>query len=359
MPTLMACTHSTSDPASRFRVIQWIPHLGRAGWQVSLRPNRPQRYWRSSIRNPLLARLQTRAAVLLRRAARLRDIAHASRYDVVLVNRDLLGGKVHYEQRLLRQNRNVVFDFDDAIFLAGKRTHAEWICRNAAWVTAGNEVLAGFARGVTERVTVLPTVIEVERYGVIRRPSATPPLRVGWCGSDLSIRETLTPFLPVLARLQRALGFELVIVSRPRPELPDLGLRWRFVEWSEKLETELANHLDVGIMPLADNEFERGKCGCKLLQYMASSLPAVASPVGINAHLLDQGRGFLAVTEREWADALSALMLRPELRQELGAAGRRFVEQEYSLRGWLPILLEVLSRVAAGENAGVALAGSS
>ena len=350
MPTLMACTHSTSDPASRFRVIQWIPHLERAGWQVSLRPNRPQRYWRSSSGNAALARLQTQAAVLLRRAARLRDIAHASRYDAVLVSRDLLAGKVRYEQRLLRRNPRVVFDFDDAIFLGGKRPHAEWTCRNAAWVTAGSEVLARFARGVTERVTVLPTVIEVERYRQIRPLPAASPVRVGWCGSDLSIRQTLVPFLPVLARLQRALGFDFVVVTRPRPELAEPGLRWRFVEWSEDVETMLASHLDVGIMPLADTELERGKCGCKLLQYMASGLPAVASPVGVNTHLLGQERGFLATTEEEWGEAFSALAACPDLRERLGAAGRRFVEREYSLTVWLPVLLAVLAGVAAGES---------
>ena len=350
MPTLMACTHSTTDPASRFRVIQWIPHLERAGWRVSLRPNRPQRYWRSSLRSGLFARLHTRAAVLLRRAARLRDIADAGRHDAVLISRDLLAGLVDFEQRLLRRNRRVVYDFDDATFVGGKRAHAEWICRHAAWVTAGNAFLAAFARGVTERVTVLPTVVEVDRYRPARPPSSGLPMRVGWCGSDLSIRQTLVPFLPALARLQRALAFDVVVVTRPRPELGVPDLRWRFVEWSEDVETRLASHFDVGIMPLADGEIERGKCGCKLLQYMASGLPAVASPVGVNSHILDGGRGFLAETEDEWGEALATLATHPELRDRLGVAGRSFVAREYSLAAWLPVLLQLLAQVAGGDD---------
>jgi len=352
MPTLMACTHSTVDPASRFRVIQWIPALESAGWRVTLRPNRPERYRRTLFRTAVLAGIERRAVVLLRQAARWRDITGASRHDVVLVSRDLLAGEVSWERRLLARNPRVVFDFDDAIYLGGKRPHAEWICRRAARVTAGSQVLAEFARGAGGRVTVLPTVVDVERYGVWRQPPAAPPVRVGWCGSDLSIRETLFPFLPVLARLQRGLGFELVIVTGPRPELPDHGLSWRFVEWSEEIEGELADHFDIGIMPLADTEIERGKCGCKLLQYMASSLPAVASPVGVNTTLLGDGRGLLAVGEREWAEALSTLLARPELRQRLGAAGRAFVEREYSLARWLPVLLDVLARVAAENGRG-------
>jgi hypothetical protein len=104
---------------------------------------------------------------------------------------------------------------------------------------------------------------------------------------------------------------------------------------------------DIGIMPLVDEPFQRGKCGCKILQYMSASLPVVASPVGINAELVGHGyRGFLASRKEEWREALTALIAAPELRREMGQAGRAFVEQHYSVRAWFPRLLSIIENVA-------------
>jgi len=244
-----------------------------------------------------------------------------------------------------------VFDFDDAIHLGGKEAHVARICARAAWVTAGNEHLADFARRHTDRVTVLPTVVDTDAYAVRaehERPGVR--VRVGWLGSDRSIGETLVPHLGLLARLRDALGFELVVVSKPRPDLPAAVGPWRFVEWSPEVETRLAELFDVGIMPLLDDPFQRGKCGCKLLQYMAAGLPAVASPVGVNAHLLADGRGLLAAGEGEWRAALAALVADAGLRGALGRAGRAFVERRYALREWFPVLEEILARVASGGD---------
>ncbi len=347
MRRLLACTHSTFDPASRFRIAQFVPHLARAGWQVTLRPNRPNRERRPRWPVPVLRRPRGWVRSAVRRASRARDVRDAQRFDAVFVNRDLLGLDLRCERALLARNPRVVFDFDDAIFLGDKAAHAEWMCRHAAWVTAGNDYLADFARRFTDRVTVLPTVVDVDRYAL---PVHDPPrarVRVGWCGSPLSIQETLVPHLPMLARLQAALDFELVVMTRPRPRLPDCGLTWRYVRWSPGKETRLAAHLDVGVMPLVDDEFQRGKCGLKLLQYMAAGVPAVASPVGVNTRIVRHGeRGFLATTEREWHAALAPLVADAALRRAIGMAGRRHCEREYSLARWLPTLVDVLDRVA-------------
>ncbi len=283
----------------------------------------------------------------MRRINRLKDIRDARSFDVVLVNRDLLGGKVFYEKRLFCSNSRVIFDFDDVIFLGQKEAHIGWICRNAAWVTAGNAYLAQFASRFTDRITVLPTVLEVDRYRVKEHVHADEPPWVGWCGSDRSIRETLFPFAGMFAELQRRLGFEFVIITKPKPELPDSGLHWHYVEWSEDIETELAFHMDIGVMPLIPDEFQKGKCGCKILQYMAAGIPAVASPVGVNTHLINHGRGgFLAETAGDWYRALRRLMSDHSLRREFGSSGRTYVEREYALKVWLPLLLELLERVS-------------
>jgi glycosyltransferase involved in cell wall biosynthesis len=225
--------------------------------------------------------------------------------------------------------------------------HIGWVCRNAAWVTVGNEYLARFARRFTDKVTVLPTVIETDRYLRKAGFSGARPFRVGWCGSDLSIRQTLFPYLGMLARLQARLGFKFIIMTRPKPLLPDTTLQWDYSEWSATAETQIADCFDAGIMPLTDDEYQQGKCGCKILQYMTAGLPAIASPVGINTRLIEHGqRGFLAESEEEWFQAIQSLMLDSALCRKFSAAGRTFVETEYSLQVWLPVLLKLLEKVS-------------
>ena len=350
---VLGLTQSATDPASRFRFVQFMPHLERAGWQVEHRPNRPDREWRSHL-NPRAARaVHYRLGRGLMRLSRFRDVEAAGGYDVVFVNRDLAGAGSFLERRLLQRNPRVVFDFDDAIFV-GPRNEAliRWLCANAAWVTPGNEYLAEWAGNFTDRVTVLPTVIDTERYA--SREAVDPPgelVRVGWSGSDSSIGVTLLPYLDLLARLQAALPFDLVVVSNTRPQLPTRGLRWSFRPWSPSAEGRIGEWFDIGIMPLLDNEFQRGKCGLKLLQYMAAGLPAVASPVGVNARIVQHGMtGYLASAPDDWGAALEALIRSPEARARMGAAGRSRCEEHFSVRRWLPELMAVLSR-AAGAGA--------
>ena len=181
---LLALAHTAGDPAARFRIGQYIPYLERAGWRVSLRTNRPARPWQSPVRNPALRAVHQRLGVWRRRVNRLRDLRSAADFDVVFLNRDVLESDIRYERYLLRRNPRLIFDFDDAIFLDGKEAHAAWVCRRAAWVTAGNADLADFARRFTDRVTVLPTVIDTDAYAQAGVRPAGGPFRVGWCGSD-------------------------------------------------------------------------------------------------------------------------------------------------------------------------------
>ena len=280
MPSLMACSHSRDDPASRFRVMQYLPLFEAAGWTVSHRPNRPSRYWKPAAPVRLLRSIQRKVAVAARRSNRRRDIRDAASYDLVFLNRDLQEGELAWEKRLFASSPRVVFDYDDAIFLGEKRhQHVAWVCARAAWVIAGNEYLATFARRFTDRVTVVPTVVASERYALhplcgCAKPEQTNHgknrLRVGWLGSDLSIRQTLFAHWEIFGRIQRALDFDLVICSRPRPVPPSDSVRWSFLEWSPATEEQIGYHIDIGIMPLVDDEFQRGKCGLKLLQYMAA-----------------------------------------------------------------------------------------
>jgi len=136
------------------------------------------------------------------------------------------------------------------------------------------------------------------------------------------------------------------VITNTRPRLNVPGLRWSFVPWRAEDEPHLSKQFDIGIMPLRDDAFQRGKCGLKLLQYMAAGLPTVASPVGVNESIVRHGTtGVHAKTEADWHDALSTLIRDHDLRATMGRAGRQRCEEEYSIRRWLPVLLDILGKV--------------
>ena len=342
MPNLLAITHSTFDPASRFRVMQLLPYFRSAGWVTSHRPIRPSLYWKSPFRNANLS-LAARVAVDVRRRVTVRrSCTLAGRHDVVLVNRELPMGA----ELLFRRNPRVIFDFDDALYLGLMPEHFAFMCRNAACTIAGNEVLAAQARLHSRRVKVVPTLIDTDAY-LVKEPE--PPgglVRVAWLGSDYSIRETLHPHLDMLARAQAITPFRLVVISRPRPAIAHPTLDWTFLEWSPQVEREVSRHAEIGIMPLQDTPYQQAKCGLKLLEYLAAGLPAIASPVGVNRDILQQsGAGRAASTADEWARALADLCADRALRAQLGARGRSFCQAHYSVAAWLPTWLAILEEV--------------
>jgi glycosyltransferase involved in cell wall biosynthesis len=201
-------------------------------------------------------------------------------------------------------------------------------------------------------VTVVPTVIDTDRYAIAAQRAADAPVRVGWSGSDQSIAAALFPFLPMLEALQEKLGFEFIVITNTRPVLPVSRLRFTFVPWKAEEEGELGRHMDVGLMPLVDDPFQRGKCGLKLLQYMAAGLPTVASPVGVNAEIvIKRETGFLARCEEDWGAALAELVHSANLRQSMGRHGRRRCDEHYSIRRWLPELIKILTRAASSGPA--------
>jgi hypothetical protein len=289
--------------------------------------------------------LHYRAGRLLMRLNRYRDLSDAGEFDVVFTNRDLAGPGLILEKRLYRKNPRIVYDFDDSLFIGPNTAAVAWMCAHAAWVTPGNEYLAEFARRYTDRVTVIPTIIDTDAYEP-RTNGDNGHVRIGWSGSDQSIRTTLFPRLPMLERLQADVPFELVVITNTRPTLPAANLRWSFVPWRAADEPALSHQFDIGIMPLEDDAIQRGKCGLKLLQYMAAGLPTVASPVGVNAVIIQPGvTGFAARTEPEWRDALVSLIRDAGQRARLGHAARQRCVQDYSIRRWLPELLAIFDRV--------------
>jgi len=286
---------------------------------------------------------------VMMKSNRWRDVRNAAGADAVFVNRDLAGGGLFFEKRLLKNNPRVVFDFDDAIYIGKNERAIRWMCEHAAWVTPGNPFLSEFVRQHTDRFTIVPTVVDTERYVTWTRDGNRDrgPVRIGWSGSDRSIQSTLFQHLEMLKNLQKKLNFEFVVVTNTEPHLPVSDFRWKFYPWNEADEYRIGSIMDVGLMPLLDQEFQRGKCGLKLLQYMAAGIPTVASPVGVNREITLEGKtGFLASTEKEWEEALAQLVQSVDLRASMGCTGRKVCEEHWSIKRWLPELNQILRKVA-------------
>ncbi len=287
---------------------------------------------------------------------RLKDALAARRYDLVLVHRESLPvGPAWFERLLQGTSVPYAFDFDDAIYLpaaseanrrlawlksAGKTAR---VIRGASLVLAGNQHLADWAQRHATEVVVIPTTVDTNLYRPVARPPQTP-LCVGWSGSPPTIAH-LRLIESVLRKLQHERGVRIRVIGDGSYGLD--GATVEALDWEARSEVADLRQIDIGIMPLPDDEWSRGKCGLKALQYMALGIPTVLSPVGVNNEIAQGGAAILAGTEREWCEALEALIDDISLRERVGQAGRARVERHYSLKATLA-RWEAALRAAAG-----------
>jgi glycosyltransferase involved in cell wall biosynthesis len=281
-------------------------------------------------------------------------------YDLVWIEKELFPFLPAWGERMLRLLKTpYAVDYDDAVFhtydthpsalvrrlLVKKIDH---VMQHAALVTAGNYYLVERARSAgAARVEYLPTVIDLDRYPT---PTAAPrdasePVTIGWIGSPSTVRY-LERVASVLRRIAGEMNVRIVVVGAKAGALPN-GLA-EYKEWSEDTEVAQVTRFDIGIMPLEDSPWERGKCGYKLIQYMACGKPVVASPVGINKDIVVHGgNGFLATSQAEWEHYLKVLVSDAGMRREMGSLGRRIVEERYCIQKTAPMLAAWLTQCTA------------
>jgi len=217
------------------------------------------------------------------------------------------------------------------------------MCKSAL-VIVGNSYLAEYAtQAGARRVETLPTVVDLDKF-ILKADTKSKGFTIGWIGTP-NTAKFITMIKPVLITLCSNRDTRLVLVGSGSIELD--GVTAEIRTWSEKTEVSDIMSFDVGVMPLYDRPLERGKCGYKLIQYMACSKPVVASPVGVNSEIVLHGvNGFLAASQDEWLDALRRLRMDKDERESLGKAGRRLVEDRYCLQVTAPRLLELLREAA-------------
>lgn len=353
---MMLPRYDAEGASSRLRTYQYMDALKDSGIDVEVYPLLGDGYVSS-----LYAQKVSSFAVARSYSRRLRRILSASRYDAVWVEKEMLPWvPAWFEHVLLSQRVPVVVDYDDALFhrydqhparsiraLYGRKI--DKVMSNADLVTAGNEYLLSRATTAgAKRVEWLPTVIDLERYPLPKPRPQAEKVVVGWIGSPATAH-----YLREIASALHELGTRHSLHCVAIGARPDqvAGTPFEARIWSEASEVDALSEIDIGVMPLVDGEWERGKCGYKLIQYMAVGRPVVASPVGVNSSIVHVGaNGYLADTTEQWIAALGRLIADPELRTKLGSTGRLQVERIYSLQAQAPRLARMLRSLQAGDR---------
>lgn len=357
MNVLFVLPYPIEAPSTRYRVYQYLPYLAANGINavVSRFIDSSAFFWR--LYRP--GGVVTKATYFARRTLhRLLDLTRVRQFDAIFIQREALPiGPAFFETLTARLGCPIIYDFDDAIYLPRASAANRWvswlkqpaktaeIIRRSQRIIVGNRVLYDYARQYNEAVTVIPSSIDMAAYPIRpHQPAQADEVTLGWVGSGSNL-EYLHDLAPALRQLSQNHTIRIEVVGG-KIELAGLTVHCR--PWQLKNEISDLHGFDIGLMPLPDTPWTRGKGGFKAIQYMGVGLPVVASPVGINTEIIQHGvNGLLASSTEEWVAALTHLVEDARLRRRLGQAGRATVAAHYSTQVNGPRLLQVLQSVAA------------
>lgn len=339
--------------STRYRFCQYLPYLQEQGMEVTEAPLLDDHYLRT-----FYATGQQRSLSYLIKAyaKRLAHLLHSSSYDLIWIQMEMLPWIPNWIERALVGSKTpCLVDYDDAWFHCYDhhpsllvrqilKKKIDRLMKRAALVVAGNEYIAVRAQEArAPRVEILPTVIDLEAYPLVPLPQ-NEHFTIGWIGSPPTSHH-LKSIHTALRTICQEGKTQVVTIGDESLQLEGVNLIAK--PWDERTEVSEVQHFDLGIMPLVDSVFERGKCGFKLIQYMACARPVVASPVGINQQLVQNGEnGFQATTTEEWLTAFRSIRDQVEIRHQFGQAGRQQVEKSYCLQVTAPKLAKLLREAA-------------
>jgi glycosyltransferase involved in cell wall biosynthesis len=340
MIRVAALTSGRHVPSSRFRIRQFIAPLATHGIVVAESWPLISKYFPS----PRFARGVVGWAKV---ATRLPGIVSARRSDVTWLGRELVPRRRTAEHLAGRVR---LFDVDDAIWLTARTSFSEEIVAECYGLIAGNHFIADHYRDVARRIWVVPTCVDTREWSP---PAGRDPHRwtVGWTGTSSNLEYLTSLDEPIAAFLSRYARAELLVVCDRKPRFRWIPpARWRFMRWSPSIERAAVQQMNVGLMPLPDTAWARGKCGFKLLLYMATGIPVIASPIGVNDLLLKAAPvGAPAIAPEEWTVALTRLIEDPDGARSAGVAGRRLVEERYSVAANVGRLADIFREAARNE----------
>lgn len=344
-------------PSQRFRFEQYLSLLRESGYILECQSFLSESGWHVLYTKGNLIRKFLAVANGFARRIKL-FAGPLQRASFVFIHREIAPvGPPVLEWLIARVfGKKIIYDFDDSIWLPNTSeenklaSRLKWhskvssICRWSHCVSAGNAYLAQFAKAYNSNVVINPTTIDSVRLNTIPvKPGKRDgdPVIIGWTGTHSTLKY-LVNFEPVMLSLEKAYGdrVRFVVIADRNPNLSISQLD--FIQWSKEKEMEDLNRLDIGVMPLEDDPWSQGKCGLKALQYMSLGIPTVASPVGVNEEIIQDGEhGYLCTTNDQWIDRLTLLINDPGLRKQIGDAGRRRVLATYSTVSNGPVFLSL------------------
>lgn len=352
MKILFFTKYSRKGASSRYRTFQYLDYLRSHGIKADVFPLLGDEYLERLYAGHRIPRHYLFGLFL----QRIRDLFRVCKYDVVVVEKELLPHAPPVLEYVLHWlNPNIIADYDDAIFANYQNNpllkhKIPTVLRLSKAINVGNHHLADYARKFNSNVNLIPTVVDLDKYN----PKGSYEISadkvvIGWIGTPITSKY-LSEVQVALSNLSQEYSITFRCIGAA-PDFTMEGIEVENIKWEEATEVENILTFAIGIMPLTDDPFSRGKCGLKLIQYMACGIPSIASPVGANKDIICNGEnGLLAGSEEEWVDQITLLIQDRHLRKQMGMKARRTVIDKYSLQVVAPKLLAIYERVAQGAR---------
>jgi len=348
----VAPLYKDRSPSQRFRFEQYLEFLENNNFQVSfsnlITPKTDKVFYSSGntiIKVLLFVKFVFKRAI---------DLIKLKKYEIIFVQREAFFTGITFFERKFSKKSNLIFDFDDSIWLpnvSNANKKFEWlknydktktIISYAKTVIAGNKYLADYARQFNNNVKIIPTTINTDYHINKQKNKDKDRICIGWTGTSTTVQHfelTVSVLEKIKNKYRDLVYFKLI----GEENYTNQKLNLKGTKWCLETEIDDLSEINIGIMPLPDDEWAKGKCGLKGLQYMALEIPTIMSPVGVNTEIIKDGvNGFLAKTEQEWFNKLSLLIESEALRMQLGKAGRQTVVEKYSVEANKQKYLEVL-----------------
>ncbi|MBI1837976.1 MAG: glycosyltransferase family 4 protein [Flavobacteriia bacterium] len=332
------------SPSQRFRFEQYLDILIENDFEYSLNSFYSEKTW--EILHWEGHTFSKISRVLKAFIVRFYQVFKAIKYDYVFIHREVAPVGPPFLEWILAKlfRKKIIYDFDDAIWLPNYSeantkfqklkcySKVNGIMKMAAKISVGNQYLAEYARQFNENVKINPTTIDTENYHnpkFYKHFEFQEKIVVGWTGTHTTAKY-LDFLVPIIEKLTIEFDFEFCVISNEEPtfQMPNL----KFIKWEKDTEIEDLMQFTIGVMPLTDDQWAKGKCGFKALQYMALGIPAIASPIGVNNEIIDHGKnGFLCSTEKQWHEALYYLLENPEETKKMHENARKKIIENYSV----------------------------
>jgi glycosyltransferase involved in cell wall biosynthesis len=334
------------SPGQRFRFEQYLEYIEKNGFEYEFSPlldavDDKRFYAQGNLLGKLIVLIKSTFR-------RIKDTFRAKEFDIIFIYREaFMLGTTFFEKQFKKSGSKIVFDFDDAIWLpnvseGNKKLQAlknhdktKDIINLSDVVIAGNKYLQQYAGEHNNNTVIIPTTIDTN-YHVHKKVNNVNKntVVIGWTGTASTLQHYET-IIPVLIKLRKKYSDKISFRVIADKEFKHKDIQIDFVKWSIEDEIEQLQQIDIGIMPLPDDKWSKGKCGFKGLQYMGLSIPTVMSPVGVNEDIIEHEKnGFLANSEEEWISILSKLIDNEQLRSTIGDEGRKTIIDKYSVDAW-------------------------